>query len=121
MPVTDILIRDISEEVAARLSEKAAGEGMDRMSWLRAQLVRLAETPVIRKKYTLRAFGPGGAYAQITRRWADGTIQRGARNCSQEQFEAYQKAALYCERNEIGDYEQAYKLLADHFEEVIAL
>jgi hypothetical protein len=47
-----------------------------------------------------------------------GFVQRGAKNCSQAQFDAYQHACDYAERNELGDYEAAYKLLLKHFDEV---
>jgi hypothetical protein len=115
----DILIREVPEDIANALTVKASEDGQDRMAWLRQQLIRLAAQPTIRKRYSFKAFGEGGAYATIERRHAD-HIQSGATNCSQEQFDAYQKAKLYCEHNELGDYEAAYKLLLQHFDEVFA-
>jgi hypothetical protein len=115
----DILIRDVPEEIAQALTVKASEDGKDRMAWLREQLIRLAAQPTIKTRYSFKAFGEHGAYATIERRYAD-HIQSGAKNCSQEQFDAYNKAKLYCERNELGDYEAAYKLLLQHFDEVFA-
>lgn len=114
----DILIRDVPEDIANRLAAKAAEDGMDRMSWLRAQLVKLAAMPTIRKRYSFKAVSESGAFVTIKRE--HDYVQRGAKNCSQEQFNAYQRACDYAERNELGDYEAAYKLLLGAFDEVFA-
>lgn len=86
---------------------------------MREQLLLLAQKPTVKKRYHFKAFGPEGSYCQIERKFD--IVQRGASNCSQEQFNAFQKAALLCERNEVGDYEAAYKLLLANFDEVFAL
>ncbi len=115
----DILIRDVPEDVARALTEKALKDGtMDRQAWLRQQLIRLAAQPTIKQRYIFKALGENGAYATIKRE--HDFVQQGAKNCSQEQFDAYKKAVLYVERNELGDYEAAYKLLLSHFNEVFA-
>lgn len=115
----DILIRDIPEDIANALTIKAAEDGKDRQAWLREQLILLAAKPTIRKRYVFKAFGENGARITLDHRY-DRTLLRGAENCSQEQYDAFQKAALLCERNELGDYEAAYKLLLQHFDEVFA-
>lgn len=113
----DILIRDVPDDIAQALTVKALEDGtMDRQAWLRKQLILLAAMPTIRKKYSFKAFGPEGAYAQIKREYEH--VSQGAKNCSQAQFDAFKKAALLVERNEIGDYEAAYKLLLSNFDEV---
>lgn len=89
---------------------------MDRMAWLREQLTRLAAMPTIKDRYSFKAVSESGAFCTIKRE--HGYVQRGAKNCGQEQFEAYQRACDYTERNELGDYEAAYKLLVQHFDEV---
>ena len=116
----DILIRTVPEDIYAALKEKAALDGKGLEPWLREQVTLLAAKPTIRKRYSFKAFGENGAYVTIERRWADGPVQRGAKNCSQEQFDAYQRVALLAERNELGDYEAAYKLLLQNFDEVFA-
>ncbi len=113
------LIRDIPDEVMGAIEEKAGTDGMNAEAWIRAQLIRLAAQPTIKSRYSFKAFGPGGAYISLSRD-RDGLVGRGAKNCSAEQFDAYQKAALLAERNELGDYEAAYKLLLQHFDEVFA-
>ena len=110
------LIRDIPDEIMSTIEEKAGADGMNAEAWIRAQLVKLAATPTIRKRYSFKAVSENGAYVTIKRQ-VD-FVQRGAKNCSQEQFDAYQRACDYVERNELGDYEAAYKLLVQHFDEV---
>lgn len=117
--MTDILLKDIPPEDAQHLSVLAAQAGKDRHTWLREQVMQIAAQPAVRARYEFKAFGENGAYITITRRY--GTVQHGAKNCSQAQFDAYEKATLHCQRNEPGDYEAAYKLLLDAFDEVFAL
>ena len=112
----DILIRDVPEDIANALTAKAAEDGMDRMAWLRQQLILLAAKPTIRKRYSFKALSENGAYATVKREYD--FVQQGAKNCSEEQFDAYHKAVEYVRRNELGDYEAAYKLLLQHFDEV---
>ncbi len=115
----DIIIRDVPEDIISALNVKAAEDGKSREAWLREQLILLAAKLTIYKAYRFKAHGEDGAYAQI--RYEFGAVQsRGAKNCSAEQFDAYKKAVEYCERNELGDYEAAYKLLLQHFDEVFA-
>jgi hypothetical protein len=115
----EILIRDIPDDIANALKVKASEDGMDRQAWIRQQLIRLAAQPTIKSRYSFKAFGPEGSYAQI-RREADGLAGQGSKNCSQAQLDAYKKAVEYAQRNELGDYEAAYKLLLSNFDEVFA-
>jgi len=89
---------------------------MDRQAWLREQLAKLAAEPMIRGRYAFKAVSEGGTLATIKRE--HGYVQRGAKNCSQAQFDAYQRACDYAERNGLGDYEAAYALLTAAFDEV---
>ena len=114
----DILIRTVPEDIYAALKEKAALDGKALEPWLREQVTLLAAKPTVRKRYQFRAFGENGAHVTIDRH--HDIVQRGAKGCSQEQFDAFQKAALLAERNEVGDYEAAYKLLLQNFDEVFA-
>ncbi|HYU72937.1 MAG TPA: hypothetical protein VEL31_09675 [Ktedonobacteraceae bacterium] len=111
------LIRDIPDEVMSMIEEKAGTDGMNAEAWIRAQLIKLAAQPTVKSRYAFKAYGPEGAFAQI-RHMSDGFVQQGARNCSQEQFDAYQMAVNYVKRNDIGDRELAHDLLSKHFETV---
>ena len=115
--MADITIRNIPDEIHGTLKEKAAADGKGLETWVREQLTLLAAQPTIRKSYTFKCFGDNGARVTI-RRLHGGAVQHGANGCSREQFAAYEKADLLCERNEIGDYEAAYKLLLGAFSEV---
>jgi hypothetical protein len=76
----------------------------------------LAAQPVIKDHYVLKAYGPGAAYVQISRR--EGSAVASANNLSQEQMNALRKAKDYVQRNQLGDREEAYNLLVRHFETV---
>lgn len=120
----DILVRGVSEETAKILEEKALAVGKNRQQWLAEQLERLADLPLVRERYTLKAYGPGRAFAQISR-LASGTLsfEYGAepRDLTKEQYDAYERAKAFVIRNEPGDREAAYKLLVKQFEEVFEL
>lgn len=120
--MADFSIRGLDDEAHAALRERAAADGKSFESWVREQLLLLAQKPSVRKRYRFTALGENGAKITIERQvWADDPIRHGADRCSQEQFDAYQKAVLHVKRNEIGDYEAAYKLLLGAFDEVFAL
>lgn len=115
--MADISIRNVPDDVYDTLKKKAAEDGKGLETWLREHVILVAAQPTIRKRYSFKAYGEDGAQVQI--RYEFGNVQsRGAKNCSQEQYDAYKKALAYCERNEMGDYEAAYKLLLQHFDEV---
>jgi hypothetical protein len=116
--MSDLLIREVPDEIRNALSEKARAEGVTREDWLRAQLIKLAAQPTVKSRYAFKAYGPEGAFATIKRSSVDGYVSQGAKNCSQEQFDAYQMAVNYVERNEAGDRELAHDLLSKHFETV---
>lgn len=111
------LIRDIPDETIKIIEEKAGADGMNAEAWIRSQLIRIAAQPTIKKQYSFKAFGENGARITL-RRFPEGGIGGGASGCSQEQYAAYQKAKLLCERNNVGDYESAYALLSGQFDEV---
>src|SRR5260221_12129385 len=101
--MTDILIRDLPEDIHTALKAKAASDGKGLEPWLRERLAMLAAQPTIRKRYVFKAYGPEAAVAQIRRESDD--IGGGANNLSQGQMDAYKKAQEYVKRNEQGDYE----------------
>ena len=114
------VIRDIPDDIMSAIEVKASESGKSAEAFIRDLLMQASAQPTIKTRYSFKAFGPESAYATIERRYADGHVQRGAKNCSQAQFDAYQKAGEYCQRIELGDYEAAYKLLLANFDEVFA-
>jgi hypothetical protein len=73
---------------------------------------------VILKKMELRGFTAQGGTCHL-RDLGEGTIQRGANGLSQEEFTAYQKAALAADYLSGGNWEKAAKLLKDAGFEVL--
>ena len=112
--MTDILIRDIPEDVAQALTEKALRDGtMDRQAWLRKQLIALASVP---ERYAFRIYGASGGKGTI-RRHSDHPNGTGSTysNFSQAEASAMERAENLIRRNGVGDKESAYNLLVEQF------
>lgn len=116
--MTDIIIRNLADDTHAALKEKAALNGKSLEAWLREQLALLAGQPTIRQRYSLKAVSENGAFALIKRERDGEDIRRDFNNVSQTQYDAFRRACDYAQRNGLGDYEKAYALLAQHFDEV---
>lgn len=112
----DILIRNVSEEVAAGIQKAATASDQSQQQYLLSLLERLAEQPV-KLAYGLKAFGPDGATMTVSR-WREGLSGQGGKNLSQAQADAYKRVVLLVERNEPGDRESAIGLLRSVFEDV---
>lgn len=110
-------IRDVSEAAAQSLKERAAAAGKNTEAYVRDMIERLAQEPLVKTSYSLRALGPDEARATI-RRSPTGLTGLGAANMNQAQADAYKRAKLVVERNEPGDRERAIGLLSAVFEEV---
>ncbi len=110
----DILIRDVPEDVAQALTEKALRDGtMDRQAWLRKKLTELARVP---ERYAFRVYGQSGGKGAI-RRHSDhpnGTSTTFS-NFSQPEASAMEQAENLIRRNGVGDKEKAYNLLVEQF------
>lgn len=110
----DILIRDVSEEVANALDIKAKAAGAEhRMAWLRSQLERLAVTP---EQYAFRVYGQSGGKGNI-RRYSNHPNGTGSTfsNFSQQEADTMHRAEEFIRRNTPGDRERAFKLLVEQF------
>lgn len=73
---------------------------------------------IILNKMSLRGFTEQGGTCHL-KDLGDGTIQRGANGLSQEEFSAYQKAALAADYLNGGNWEKAERLLKDAGFEVL--
>lgn len=110
----DILIRDVPEDVAQALTEKALRDGtMDRQAWLRKKLTELASVP---ERYAFRVYGQSGGKGAV-RRHSDHPNGTGTTfgNFSQEEADVMHRAEEFIRRNGIGDKEKAYNLLVEQF------
>src|SRR5690242_8795926 len=72
---SSIIIRDLSESVVAALRERSAAAGLSMEAWLREQLAQLANGPVVRRTYALRAFHPSSGATFQAGRYADGSVE----------------------------------------------
>lgn len=110
-------IRDVSEQAAQAIRERAATAGKSTEAFIREWIEMQAQQPVVKVRYTLKASGPDASRAHI-RRDFDGIIGRGAGDCSQAQYDAYKRAIDLVGRNEPGDRERAIGLLSQAFDDV---
>jgi len=117
--VTDILIRNIPDEVADSLTQRAANQGTDRMSMLREKIIEWSKSPVVHERYAYRFYGPDAARGTV-RRLSNGVngVGGGYNNLNQEQADAVKMAQDLMRRNDAGDQLKAYDLLKANFEEV---
>ena len=117
--MADILIRDIPEEVATALSQKAVAAGKDRMAYIRDLLTKVASEPIVSERYAYRVYGKDGK-GKITRH-SDHPNGTGSvfTNFGQEDVNTIQKAEDLIRRNGVGDREKAVALLQQQFEEVV--
>jgi plasmid stability protein len=111
-----VSVRGLRDGFLADVDVRAGAEGLSREAWLREKLEALVQGPVVRRRYKLRAYGEGDTYCQVNREWD--IVTEGAKNCSQEQFAAFKRAAELVRRNEPGDRERAISLLQAVFDEV---
>ena len=118
--MSDLLIRDVPEEIMAALSQKASAAGQDRMPWIRTQLVKLAAEPIITERYAIRFYADDAPAKGSIRRFSDGVngVGGGCSDLSEDQFGAYKKAQDLVRRNSLGDREEAIFLLKSHFNNV---
>ncbi len=115
-----ILIHKIDDGVLKKLGERAAAVGLSREVWLRQQLERLAEGPIVRTSYALRAFGPVCTF-QVAR-YPGGEVeikkQHGLALSDLGVRQMRDQVVILMTRNAPGDREEARRILSEHFEQV---
>lgn len=109
-------IRDLSEATAETIRSQAASQGLSTEAYVRQVLDAQAAQPVVKTAYKLRAYGDEAS--AVLGRDRSGINARGAKNCTQEQMDAYKRAADLVGRNQAGDREAAIGVLRSVFEEV---
>jgi plasmid stability protein len=113
-------VRDVSDSAAQAIRERAAAAGKSTEAYIREWIEQQALAPVVKPRYTVRAYDDGDGAARChLRREVDGLIGRGAADCSEAQFKAYKAAADLVARNAPGDRERAIGLLAAVFDTVV--
>ena len=120
--MTDILIRNIPDAVAQRLSVIAAEQGMDRHTMIRNWVLQHADrASQFRPSYGFHALSATGARLFVQRQPVQGVCERQIQQCSVEQERVYRVVVSCMERNSIGDYDLAYRLLRNVFDEVVCV
>jgi plasmid stability protein len=114
----DLSVRRFSEDEYAALKAKAASEGKSLEQWARETLIRAAQEPTVRQRYTLAA-NTGPAYVEIRRTEDSLSDPRPfLRLLDEQQRSAFEQALQFVKRNGPGDREAAYAALARGFENV---
>jgi len=111
-------IRDLPEEVLRSLEAHAAAAGLSREAWIRFVLTKIADAPVVRKGYRLRACT---GQAQVELRRHEEKAHTWQQNLSVPQRSIVKRARALVERNLPGDREEAIVLLGREFEDVLEL
>lgn len=111
-------IREIPDDVAAKVDALASAADQSREGWLRELVINATKQPVVRKRYTIKVYGASGK--GLIRRYDDGpnNVGGGANNFSDEEFDAYERAKDLVSRNNPGDKEKAIGILQRVFEDV---
>ena len=118
--MSDLLIRDVPEEIMVALSQKARAVGKDRLSFVRDLLIKVPAEPIITERYAIRFYADEGPAKGSIRRFSGGVngVGGGCSDLSEDQFGAYKKAQDLVRRNSLGDREEAIFLLKSHFNNV---
>ena len=118
--MASLVIRELPDAVVDALGERAAAAGFSREVWLRQQLEQLANGPLVRQSYALRAFGPVCTF-QIAR-YLGGEVeikkQHGLNLGDLDVRQMRDQVVALMTRNAPGDREEATRLLGEHFEQV---
>ena len=119
-----IHVRNLPDDVVTSLNTNAAMSGLSREDWLREQLIQIAKSPFVPRKYNLQLYRAvtNELFVNITRGVVHPYLEvLGLTLCTDAEREVIQKAYQLLERNTIGDREGAIALLRNsgHFSSVV--
>jgi hypothetical protein len=115
--IAELLFVDQSQVSKILKGERGEEGGIAPSKPTEAAIDRLYSRVILRK-LALRGFTEQGGTCHL-KDLGDGTIQRGAKNLSQEQMDAYKKASLVADYLNGGNWEKAEKLLKEAGFEVL--
>lgn len=111
--MTDLIIRNVSDETLAELDRLAEAANQSRQQYLLTRLAELAESGPTPTRWGegFKAFTPSGG--EVTMRRLDESVQAGAKELTQEQMKAYQRAKLLADAKNGSRWAEARKVLED--------
>ena len=116
--MTDILIREVPEDVANALAELARGAGKDRMTFIRDLLIKAATEPIVKERYAIRFSTDTGLARGMLRRVHDDVERVGVTGLTVEAWQVIGQVEVLMRRNNPGDREEAIHLLKSNFNSV---
>lgn len=111
--MVDLIIRNVPDEVLAEVDKLAERANQSRQQYLLTRLTELAESGPIPTRWGegFLASTPDGGEVKMRR--LDESIQTGAKELTQEQFKAYQRAKLLADPKNGSKWAEARKVLED--------
>ncbi|SRR6266567_5834257 len=116
--MTDILIREVPEDVANALAELARGAGKDRMTFIRDLLIKAAAGPIVKERYAIRFSTDNGLASGMLRRVHNDVERVGVAGLTEEAWKVIEEVEVLMRRNNPGDREEAIHLLKRNFSSV---
>jgi hypothetical protein len=109
--VTDLIIRNVSDEVVAELDRLAESANQSRQQYLLTRLAEMAEAGPIPTRWGqgFKAFTPDGG--EVTIRRLTESVQAGAKQLTDAQYKAYQRAKLLADPKNGGRWDEARRVL----------
>lgn len=109
--MTDLIIRNVPEDILAELDRLAEVANQSRQQYLMTRLAELVEAGPIPARWGegFKAFTSDGG--EITMRRLDASIQAGAKDLTQAQMNAYQRAKLLADPKNGSRWAEARKIL----------
>lgn len=111
--MADIMIRNIPDDIAARIAEIAEASGQSREAYLRQRLAEIAEAGEIVPRWGdgFKCFAKSGG--EVTLRSLAESISGGAKNLTEKEFAAYQRARLLADPRNGSKWGEARKVLEE--------
>lgn len=109
----DLIIRDVPGEILTALDDLAKQANQSRQQYLLTRLAELAEIGPIPLRWGegFKAYTPNGG--EVTMKKLTESVQAGAKNLTQTQMDAYQRAKLVAHPKNGNKWAEARKILED--------
>lgn len=111
--MTDLIIRNVPDEVIAEIEAQAEKANQSRQQYLLTRLTELSEVgwQPSRPGEGIKCFSPAGG--EVTLKRLVESVQTGAKNLTQAEYKAFQRAKLLADPRNGGKWSEARKILED--------